>query len=53
MSGGLLNAEEFPLVGAAWELEFLATVNSLNLNQTTATPIVSNSLKLEMVEVCG
>ena len=53
MSGGLLNAEEFPLVGEAWELEFLATINSLKLNRTTATPLVSNSLKLEMEEVRG
>ena len=49
--GGLLDADMFPEVGVKWEHEFLRTIQSLGLNHTQANALVSNSLKLQMIEV--
>jgi hypothetical protein len=46
-----LNSDLYPEISAAWEIEFLDAINKMKLEHTQATPLVSNSLKFEMVKV--
>ena len=49
--GGLLDSDKYPGIGELWEMKFLQTIDQLELNRTRATALVSNSLKIQMLEV--
>ena len=49
--GGLLDSDKYPGIGELWEMKFLETIDQLKLNRTRATALVSNSLKIQMLEV--
>jgi len=49
--GGLLDSDRYPGIGELWEMKFLQTIDQLELNRTRATALVSNSLKIQMLEV--
>ena len=50
--GGLLDSDMYPEIGEKWENEFLQVINDMapSFNHVTVAPLVSNSLRFEMLE---
>ena len=50
--GGLLDSDMFPVIAEKWENEFLAQLRSVsdNLTHINIAPLVSNSLRFEMLD---
>ena len=50
--GGLLDSDMYPEVGVLWENEFLKVIDEVgpSFSSITVSPVVSNSLKFEMIE---